>query len=345
MRFTSAWRPFILLGILSGCTTVETDRSTLALPSAIRTHVTFEPLDRAQANHYISLENHIYKKNADPIREEIAALQGGRKERYDEISREFPECGRQRHCQSQLSRGGVKRFERFNDLSKEILEYDKKLVELEASLGEWGRRRELRTRAILNRFVVHEVLQIPKTETKFQGLLVYSLESFDTRKQMSYHLMRYGGDEQLVPAVVGDLDFRMFGMPIDEAAVIATFEVYLMPRYNEPRAPTRYIVTMLVNTHQLDLRVYDKDFMREWGNKLAEPFQEALREQVFCGMYSIASQTLLPRLPRGRADRCAEARMRVQPKEGQSFGNRFPPDSWMLPLSYYPMASPSTGGY
>ncbi len=333
------------LSLFTACTTVDTDRTTLDVPISVRTQVTFEPLSRESATRYIETEKHVFKKNIDPMREEKAALEAGRKERYDEISREFPECGRQRHCQSNLSRGNVKRFERFNDLNKEILEYDRRIVALEASIRDWERRLELRTRAIINRFVVHEVLQLPSLEKRFQGILVYSLESFDTRKQMSYHLMRYGGSDNLVPTVLGDLDFRMLGRPVDEAAVIATFEVYLMPLYNEPKAPTRYVVTMLVNTHQLDLRHYDKDFMRDWSAVLAEPFQEELRSQVFCGMYSISSRTLIPRLSANRTKRCEGPRDRMQAKYSEKFRDRFPPNSWMLPLAYFPMARPITGGY
>lgn len=333
MRSQWIWAGLLFLG----CSSVGTDREAMVMPAALRTHITFEPLNREKANRYIEMERHVHKQNTESLREELAGLQAGRKERYEEISREFPECRRQRHCQSQLSRGSVKRFERFNDLAKELLEYDKRIVVLEASLNDWDRRLELRTRAILNRFVVHEVLQIPANVNSFQGIMAYSLESFDTRKQMSQHLLRYAGNNNLVASVVGDLDFRMFGLPVDEAAVIATFEVYLLPIYREREAPTRYVVTMLVNTHQLDLRFYDKDFMRSWGAKLAEPFQEALRREVFCAMYSISGKTLLPRLATGLAERCEPARLRLQPKDGNSFENRFPPDSWMLPLAYFPI--------
>jgi|GEM_PF-6790011 len=331
--------------LLSACTTVDTDRTTLDMPVAIRTKVTFEPLNRERAERYLETERNTFRVNTEPMKKEKTALEAGRKERYDEISREFPECGRQRHCTSELSRGDVKRFERFNDLSKEILEYDRRIVVLDAAIRDWERRLELRSRAVINRFLVHEVLQLPETEKRFQGLLVYSLESFDSRKQMSYHLLRYGGNQNLVPAVLGDLNFRMLGRPIDEAAVIATFEVYLMPLYNEPLAPTRYVVTMLVNSFQLDLRYFDKDFMQAWGQKLAEPFQEALRQEVYCGMYSISSDTLLPRLAANRTKRCLGPRERMQAKYTEKFADRFDPASWMLPLAYYPMARPISGGY
>lgn len=332
--------------LLCGCvaSSVDVDRTTLNVPVAVRTQVTFEPLTREQANRYIQGERHTYQEQTGPVRDRVESLKAGRKERYDEIEREFPECGKQRHCTSHLSRGAVARFERYNELSREILEYDRRIIELEAALAEWDRRLELRTRAIVNRFIVHEVLQIPQTVQKFQSILVWSLESFDTRRQVSYHLFRYVGQD-MVPLVLGDLDFRMTGMPVDEAAVIATFEVYLMPLFNEPLAPTRYVVTMLVNTHQLDLRFYDKDFMRDWATKLAEPFQEQLREEVFCGIFSVAGETLVPRLNQNRARhlKCGDLRMAMQVQKAERFPDRFAPLHWMLPVAYYPMARPITG--
>jgi hypothetical protein len=331
----------LLFPLLLGCASIDNDRTTLALPIAARTQVNFSPLDREQAKRFIELERHTHKKNTDPMREELAAIQAGRKQRFEEIAREFPECGRQRHCQSKISRGSVQRFERYNELAKEILEYDRRAVELDAAIQEWGRRLDLRIRAILNRFLVHQALQIPEHEHRFQSILVYSLESFDTRRRLSQRLLRFSGNESLVPAVYGDLDFRMLGRPVDEAAVLATFEVYLMPHHSEPLAPTRYVVSMLVNTHQIELQHYDKDFMREWAGKLAEPSQESLRLDVFCGMYSIASDTLLPRLDYNKQiKRCADRRVRMQAQDAGRFGDRFPALHWMLPLAYYPMNRP-----
>lgn len=331
--------------LFAGCVSsnVDIDRNTLNVPLAVKTRVTFEPLSREKANRYIEAERHTFRVNTAALKERLEGLVAGRKERYDEVEREFPECSKQRHCTSSLSRGAVQRFERYNELSKEILEYDRRIIELEASLKEWERRLELRTRAIVNRFVVNEVLQVPKAqaETRFQAILVWSLESFDNRRQLSNYLFRYAGME-MAPLVLGDLDFRMLGEPIDEAAVIASFDVYLHPLYNEPRAPTRYVVTMLVNTHQLDMRYYDKDFLREWGARLAEPFQEQLREEVFCGLYSLASDTLVPRLEQNRARRlkCADKRALMRTKQSGRFADRFAPGIWMLPLAYYPMARP-----
>jgi hypothetical protein len=333
---------FALLGCVSS--NVDTDRTTFNLPIAVRTKITFEPLSREQASRYIETERHFMKTSTAPIRERLEGLRAGRKERYEEVEREFPECTKQRHCTSKLSRGAVQRFERYNDLSKEILDYDRRIVELEASINDWDRRLELRTRAIVNRYLVHEMLKLPEVEPRFQGLLIWSLESFDSRRQVSNHLFRYTGQEML-PLVVGDLEFRMLGKPVDEAAVIATFEVYLQALYNEPRAPTRYVVSMLVNTHQLDMRYYNKDFLREWGSRLAEPFQEELRQQIFCSIYSISSETLVPRLNQNRARRlkCDEKRALMQAKQSENFADRFAPSAWLLPIAYYPMARPISG--
>jgi hypothetical protein len=326
----------LALAGLSSCASVDTDRTTLALPVAIHTEVTFEPLDRNQAEAYLAAERHTYKQYTDPMIERRDGLARGREERYADIEREFPECGRQRHCLSHLSLGNVKRFERFNDLVKEINRYDKELIEIDVALRDWKARLELRSRAILNRFLVHEVLQLPRYEPRLQGVLVHSLESFETRRQTALNLMRFAGSD-LEPRFLGDYDFRMLGRPVDEGAVIATFDVYLATPPGDFQQPTRYVVSFLVNTYQMDLRFYDKDFLRAWAGKFVEPYQNALREEAFCGVYSLAGDTLAPRFEATRPKRCAESRSLMRSLDAAKFADRFPPDRWLLPIAYYPM--------
>jgi hypothetical protein len=322
---------------LAGCASTETSRTSLALPKAIHTRITFEPLDREQAQRYLQSEKQSYKVHTDPMVQRREALARGREERFLEVRREFPECDRQRHCLQHISQGEVKKFERYSDLMKEINRYDSEIIEIDTALRDWQSRLDLRTRAILNRFVVHEVLQLPTIEPHLQGLLVYSLESFETRRQVSLNLMRYGPDN-LKPEILGDYDFRMLGRPVDEAAVIATFEVYLTTPRNDFEQPTRYVITMLINTHQLDLRFYDKDFLRAWATKFVEPYQTDLKQEAYCGMYSIAGNTLAPRIGGLQPRRCAEARTEMRNTDATRFLDRFTPDRWMLPLAYYPMS-------
>lgn len=322
--------------LLTGCATAGNDRTTLSLPNAVHTRVTFEPLDREQAQRYLLAEKQFYKIHTDPMIERRDALARGREERFHEIRREFPECDRQRHCLQHVSQGDVKKFERYNDLTKELNRYDSEILEIDSALRDWQNRLDLRTRAILNRFVVHEVLQIPTVEPRLQSMLVYSLESFETRRQVSLDLMRYGS-EDLEPELLGDFDFRMLGRPVDEAAVIATFDVYLATPRNDSEQPTRYVVTMLVNTHQLDLHFYDKDFLKSWAAKFVEPYQLTLKQAAYCGMYSIAGNTLASRIGGLRPRRCAESRAEMRNSDSEKFLDRFPPDKWMVPLGYFPM--------
>ncbi len=321
--------------LLSACSTIDRDPTTSYFPAAIHTQVTFEPLDLGQAQSYIETERHLFKTNTDPLRERVAGLEKGREERYKEIHLEFPQCDRQKHCLSHISRGDVKHFERFSDLAKEIHAYDQQIVELEATIHDWAYRFELRQRAILNRYLVHEVLQIASSEQGIQKILAYSLESFDTRRQASLYLMRFAGND-VVPTIMGDLNFRMLSQPIDQAAVVATFEVNLLASANEENAPNRYLVSILVNTHQLDLHFYNEGFLRSWAAKLSEPYQVQLRQQVLCSLYSIANETLAPRLDSSRPMRCARARSEMQSLDANRMGDRFPPERWMLPLAYYP---------
>jgi hypothetical protein len=329
----------LMLGLFAaGCSTTETDNNTYHIPTAVHTRITFEPLDRDQAQHYLQAERQNYKVYTDPMFERKAGLERGRDERYEELRAEFPECTRQRHCMQHVSMGDVKKFERYNDITKEINAYDVQLVELDTALRDWKARLELRTRAILNRFLVHEVMQLPTYEKHFQGILPYSLEHFESRRQLSLDLLRYAPNgERLEPQFLGDYDFRMLGRPVDEAAVVATFEVYLAPPLNELDQPTRYVVSMLINTHQLDLRFYDKDFLRAWSDKFIEPFQKELKLEAYCGVYSIAGNTLAPRLDLSRVKDCAPYRAEMRSLDATRFPDRFSPDRWLVPLAYYPM--------
>ena len=192
-----------------------------------------------------------------------------------------------------------------------------------------------RSRAILNRFLVYEVLQLPKFEPRFQGILAHSLESFETRRQVSVNLLRYA-PSPLDPRFLGDYDFRMLGKPVDEGAVIASFDVYLATPRNDFQQPTRYVVSMLINTHQMDLRFYDRDFLRAWAELLIEPYQKRLKEEAYCGIYAVAGDTLAPRMDISRPKICAELRSSMRNLDAARFPDRFPPDRWLLPISYYP---------
>lgn len=326
----------LLAALLSSCSSTQTDPSTHSWESVLRTRLTFEPLDREKARAYIESERHTYQQNTVKLKERIQGLENGRAERYGEISREFPECKRQKHCMSALSKGDIKRFERYTELAKEINAYDSELVDLKATVQDWTYRFELRQRAILNRHLVHEILQLPSVEKRLQGILAYSLESFGTRRQLSQRLLGYAG-ESIVPKFYGDYDFRMLGKPVDEAAVIASFEVYLTPSPDEPEAPNRYVITLLINTHQLDLREYDQDFLKTWGASFAEPFQKKLLQEAFCGMYSIANKTLVPQFDPARPRHCAAARSDMLGADAQKFLDRFAPERWMVPIAYFAM--------
>jgi hypothetical protein len=337
---------FFLLSLLAltACAAGSRDVHKGSTPMAgLETRINFLPPTRAEALRNLEIEREVNRKYTAPIRERIAELERGRQARYDVVAKEFPECRRQRHCQSDLSHGSVAKFERYGKLAKEINEYDTRIAELEGALGEWDWRYKIRQRAILNRFLVHEFLDIPRINRHLQGVLVHSLETFDSRKALSMRLVRYAGDS-VVPSVVGDLDFRMLGEAVDEGAVLATFDVYLAPGAAPPEAPTRYVVTMLVNTLQLDLRYYDDEFLRIWGERLEEPFQVRLRNEVFCNLYSISSNTLLPKLPFSKEKPCSSLRSEMQTLHADKFEDRFGPEKWMLAVAYFPMALESDLG-
>lgn len=329
------------LVILSACAGVPRaeDPTLFSSDVAFNTRLTFEPLAREQAEQYIREEQAYYHTNTDPLKERVAGLERGRAERYKEVYREFPECKHQKHCVGQLSKGSVESFERYNELAKDIHAYDKQLIELNATINEWNYRLTLRERNILNRYVVHQVLQIPNLNSAIQGVLVYSLEGYTSRKQMGQALFRFAGKD-LSPQVIGDLDFRMFRLPVDEGALIAAFEIYMNPNPAYPQAPTRFVVAFLVNARRLDFDLYDEPFFKELGTYLADPVQTKIRIGAYCGLYSIANETLAPRFDNMRPKRCAESRSFIQNTTLNRFLETVTPDSILLPLGYFPMTRP-----
>ncbi|MGZ3720711.1 MAG: hypothetical protein ACXWR1_20300, partial [Bdellovibrionota bacterium] len=60
---------------LCSCTTVNEDRTNLSIPTAIRTQITFEPLDRNQAQTYLQSERQFYKTHVQGMIDRKAGLE------------------------------------------------------------------------------------------------------------------------------------------------------------------------------------------------------------------------------------------------------------------------------
>lgn len=322
---------FLLL-VLSSCASVDRNVSASA-HNFLRTRIDFSPLDRAQREQLFAVEKKTLDAKLAELRLELEAAKAARQKKYEQIKGEFADCQNQKHCLSNLARGNVQQFERYNALTKSLHEDEIRIVGVESNILDWQKRYDLRTRAIQNRYLVHELLDISREHPEFQSVSVHSLESFETRKELSRRLIRFS-DVDIPLMTWGDLDFQMLKRPVDEAAVVAAFEVAVKAE----NSIDRYLVTFLVNSYQTDTLAYDKGFFRAWATVLGERGQAKLQDKVFCSIYSIASETLAPRLGSLKGSSCAAERTRVQKLSVENFSDRFAPEDWLLPVSFFRIA-------
>jgi hypothetical protein len=326
-------RNFLVLTslLVVSCSTVDTDRGSNNRAILTQTRIDFTPLSRVERDKFLQFEKQNYEANTGPLKQELEKVTAARTERYEHIKGQFPDCEKQKHCLSTLAHGNVKDFERYTALSKSLQEFDIKAIDLMANIKGWEMRYELRARSINNRFLARELLLLPNVDRRIVQLRVHSMEAFDSRKPLSMRLLRLAGVDT-VASIWGDLNFQMFGRPIDEAAVIAAYDVLLAnPDPAKQKEPEHFVVTFLINVQEADQLGYEENFLKYWSGLLAEPMQLAFRQRALCGFYSIAGDTLIGKLAGDKAKICALERSRAQtrPSKGQ-----YEAEEWILPLGY-----------
>lgn len=324
---------FLLAVLLVGCTTIDNDRSTNNWLSLYQTQIDFQPPNREERINRIGAEEEIFKRESAPLVLKIEELEAKRAVLFQEVESEFPKCKKQKHCISQMVQQDVKKFERYNEITIGLREIDRKIIDAEADLAALKFRKDQRVRAVYNRYLVHEFLRLPTQNRSILEVRAHSLEVFRSKRSLAYRLLRFA-DDSYVPNMVGDFDFQMLGHPIDEASVLATFDITVRDLRDLGKKPSRFLVSFLVNTHQLDPQAYEKTFFTEWGNLLVEEERESLRKTVFCAPYSIASPVLAPKLNPAKFKPCAEARVRMQSKKGAAW-ELLDSRNWMLPIAYF----------
>jgi len=332
---------FVLLAtLLVSCTNINLDKSTNYFPASIRTQIDFQPPHREERLRRIGQEQALFNRDTAPFRQEIERLTEERTNLFREVEKEFPQCRKQKHCLSQMVRQDVKRFERYNEVTVGLRNYDRQLIEQEAKLALLEYRKNMRVRALYNRYLVYEFLQLQKQSRQILNMRAHSLEAFQDRKSLSYRILRLLKDETYFPAVVGELDFQTWGKPIDEASVLATFDIVVRDSQDPSDLPSRYLVTFLINSHQLDTQAYESHFHKAWVKLITEKEQKTLRGQVLCGGYSIASPFLAARLDPRTSRPCTERRALMQTK---SFFNyeKSNPEHWMIPVAYFKYGKPN----
>jgi hypothetical protein len=321
----------LLLLLFVSCTTVENDPTTASPRPFFSTRVDFEPPTREKRDQYIEIEKRTTDHKLALIQSRMDGLEAERGKLFSELESEFPECKNQSHCISELSKGSVRKFERYREINRIIGGIDVQLAELQNEFDLWKRRGELRERAIYNRYLVTQLLKVKGYHPNIENIIVHSLEAFPNRRELSQRLIQLT-DPDLVPAVVGDLDFRMMGKPIDEAAILATFDVLLFSQGE--RKQERYLITFLINSFQLDPQFYEKEFLKGWSNRLSERDQSLLSREVYCGLFSISSDTLLPRLDSAKTKLCRSARDFHRTQKASNYLDRTKTESWLLPIHY-----------
>lgn len=312
------------LVLASACTTVENDPTTNSAVVLYQTRVDFMPPSRAERVAQIATEDRVLADKEASLEAKMATLHKEREALFEDLAAKFPECRSQKHCLSFLTKGSAKQFEDFREARAVLGKVDAEIGEAESTMALWRRRRDLRVRSIYNRYLVKEVLGAAKMDDRIDQILVHSAEAYPDRQRLSRRLVGLAGPN-IVPTMVGDLDFRMMNKPVDEAAVLLTLDVRL-------RAGDRYLSTLLVNTHQLDPQFYEQSFQQAWAKKFAQP--ELLRRETYCGIHSIASPMLLAKLGPGKAKPCEDRRAAIQALDASRFKEANSPDNWMVPVSY-----------
>lgn len=324
--------PLSLL-LLAACTTPDNDRSTNFGRLVFDTRVNVEPVDRNERTRLLQLERHRYKLAIEPLRARFAVTQAERAAYFASIEKEFPECAKQRHCSGALSKGPVNRFERYNELVTSLRRYDYLLFDLETHIDDVERNHDVSERRIYNRYLVYEMLAVKEFRPLFQRLMVHSLESFPARDVISRRLLEFT-DRDLYANQIGDFDFRMLGRPVDEGAVLLTLDVEPVRTAAPANQERRFLATFLINTHQRDPQFYEKPFLREWTRLFSEPGRKGLREEAFCGLYSVAGSTLVAKMQPSKFGMCKAVRARAQSLDSQKFYDRFSGEAWLTPISF-----------
>ncbi len=87
-----------------------------------------------------------------------------------------------------------------------------------------------------------------------------------------------------------------------------------------------------MNTHQLDPQLYERGFQQAWARKFAQA--DLLRQETYCGLYSIASPMLVGKLGPAKAKPCEDMREAIQALDANRFREASSPDNWMIPVSF-----------
>lgn len=332
MRFSSLLFLFIFL---CACTTPESDFTNNFVRPIYDTRVNVEPINREERIRFTQIENERFRILVTPLREFMNKALDERSTFVGEIEREFPRCKIQRYCQSEVSVGGIKKFERYNELTAKVHRFDYQIVDIERKIRDLERAHDIQLRLIYNRYLVRQILDLSKQEAVFDTVIVHSLENYPVRLSLSKQILALVMN---LPGIQStDFDFSIYGKPIDEAAILLTLDVWRGPTMGEK--PSRFLTTLLVNAQELDTQAYEDNFSRAWTDIFTEPRFDRLKKEVFCNLYGIASYSLAAKMVLLKKSVCTERRASMRVPRNK-FEYNFTPTDWVLPLTFYEVKSP-----
>jgi hypothetical protein len=325
----------LLVGLFSCAPIEQRDHTQLFREPYFETRLDFQPLEGERRNLALDFEEKWHLERLEPLRKTMKELQGFRAGIFERMEDIVPECGKDPHCVSRFTTVDYQRMEKFSVVNRELVKVQGEIAELQGKIDFLELRWSMRKRAIHNRFLVSEILRAKAQMPRIQNLLVHSLEAYPSRRDLMMRLVQLSHSDWRAK-VVGDLDFRHLGEPIDESAVLATFTVELVAdEKSKEKAAREYSFTVLVNTFQEDPKGYTEGMLRNWAQRLGEPERETLRWEAYCGLYSLASESFAPRLlDRLRFRFCRDRRREMQRQRKEEFQDRFNPTNWIVPLAY-----------
>ena len=322
-----------LLSLVACSRVVDVNHATNELAISYDTTVNAEPLSRAERIRLLDLEAYRHRTSFDALEKKRVLLQAEHDRQFAVIEKEFPECNHQLHCNSDLFRGTIERVTKYNQLISILRQGDFELFEVMRQIKKENARHDLVDRNIYNRFLAHEILDVPQSYPFFNRFMVHSLEVFSNHQEFVNRMLQFSGDVK--PKIRGDLVFTMLGQEIDDAAVFLTLDLIpFFPGSGEQRQ-RRYLLTVLINSHHLDPQFYEKNFIREWASTLWVADRTRLKKEAYCGFYSIAASTLLDQFSKAQHYQCDELRAILHDKTRIDFVEHMATHEWLLPIAYF----------
>ncbi len=323
---------------LAACSSsaIEQGQANNSLTLAYNTKVNAEPISQSERIRLLDLEAYRHRTAFEPLEKKRIALQAEHDRQFAIIEKEFPACHHQNYCDSDLFHGSFEKVTRYNELVSILRRSDFALFEVEKQIKEENYRHDLVSRNIYNRYLVHEILEIPQKYPFFNRFMVQSFEVFAHKKEFTNRILQFAGKVQ--PKIRSDLIFSTFGQEIDDGSVLLTLDIIpFFPGHDI--TPPHYLLTVLINTHQLDPQLYEKNFLKDWASSLWTADRSELKKEAYCGFYAIAADSIMNQFSIAQKNACSDLRDLLHGNSRVPFAEHMSTHEWLLPLAYLELES------